>query len=89
MAGLLGHETSFADRRLQLGYRQGRLAHASILGAAGTWCRGHEFHYATLVGESPDDPLFEPVPDRSSLCLGTRRGRVSGSFFHVVDVMPA
>src|SRR5262249_39686872 len=48
MTGLLGHATSFARRKLQLGYREARLLADSPLGAAGTVIRGHEFHYATL-----------------------------------------
>jgi cobyrinic acid a,c-diamide synthase len=87
MAGLLAHETTFADRKLHLGYRRARLSSASVLGPAGTWCRGHEFHYASSVGRSPDEPLFDDVEGTTEVCLGTRRGRVSGSFFHLLDVM--
>jgi cobyrinic acid a,c-diamide synthase len=87
MAGLLAHRTTFKDRRLHLGYRRARLAAASILGPAGTWCRGHEFHYASSLGPARDEPLFDAQVEASDACLGTRRGRVSGSFFHLLDVM--
>ena len=36
MAGLLGHATSFAQRKLHLGYRQARLLADGPLGRAGT-----------------------------------------------------
>ncbi|MFX8565678.1 hypothetical protein ABTL91_18835, partial [Acinetobacter baumannii] len=46
MLGLLSVETSFAKRKMTLGYRQIELVNQSVLGAAGTRLRGHEFHYA-------------------------------------------
>ena len=49
MTGLLTHATSFAERRLHLGYRAAILLQDCPLGAAGTRLRGHEFHYATLI----------------------------------------
>ena len=48
MLGLLGHATSFAKRRMNLGYRQARLRADCPLGAAGETIRGHEFHYAQI-----------------------------------------
>jgi cobyrinic acid a,c-diamide synthase len=90
MAGLLGHSTSFAKRRLHLGYREARLACPSLLGAPGLSVRGHEFHYATVVKAGDDEPLFdESSPSASDRCPGTRRGGVSGSFFHLLDAMEA
>ena len=38
MTGLLGHATSFAQRKLHLGYRQARLLSDSPLGKPGTLC---------------------------------------------------
>ncbi len=46
MTGLLGHATSFAQRKLHLGYRQARLLSDCALGHEGDSVRGHEFHYA-------------------------------------------
>ncbi|HSV00849.1 MAG TPA: cobyrinate a,c-diamide synthase, partial [Roseiarcus sp.] len=56
MAGLLGVETSFAKRRMTLGYREARIASDCALGAAGLILRGHEFHYATIAASGGDDP---------------------------------
>ena len=85
MAGLLGLETSFATRRLALGYRLAAL-HAPIPGhAAGARLRGHEFHYATVTALR-DDPLAA-VTDANGAPVaeaGSRRGPVSGSFFHMI-----
>ena len=58
MAGLLPLATSFAERRLHLGYREATLLAAGPLGKAGTRFRGHEFHYATTVSEGDAAPLF-------------------------------
>ena len=90
MAGLLDVSTSFAKRKLHLGYREATLIDATGLGPAGTRLRGHEFHYASITDQGGDAPLAtvvdaygsEPVP------TGSRRGTVSGSFFHVIAVVP-
>jgi cobyrinic acid a,c-diamide synthase len=86
MAGLLGHATSFAERRLQLGYRQGRLLADSPIGSAGSAVRGHEFHYATLVKLGDDPPLADLIDGQGRALgpAGGRRGRVTGSFFHAI-----
>ena len=86
MAGLLGVETSFAKRRMTLGYREARLASNSALGLKGTLLRGHEFHYATIVKNGGDDPFafVRDVYGSPEAPSGSRRGRVTGSFFHVI-----
>ena len=86
MAGLLGHATSFAKRKLHLGYREARLLADGPLGRAGTTLRGHEFHYATLVDPGTDAP-FAALADGEAQPLGpagAQRGSVSGSFFHAI-----
>lgn len=87
MAGLLGLHTSFAERRMHLGYRRVRLLNDTILGARDTCYRGHEFHYASVRDPGADETLFD-VSDAKGNSLGTmgsRRGQVSGSFFHLID----
>jgi len=87
MAGLLPVETSFAERRLHLGYRRAALAAATPLGAAGTVWRGHEFHYASILSEGPGEALFEVWDAEGAPLgrLGRRAGSVFGSFFHLID----
>ena len=88
MADLLGVSTSFARRKLHLGYREARLVAGGCLGSPGARLRGHEFHYASIESAGEDAPFAmvtdaygtEPVP------AGSRRGHVSGSFFHVIAV---
>ncbi len=89
MAGLLPVETSFAARKLHLGYRQVSLSSASPLGAAGAGYRGHEFHYATILSEGAGEPLFKAADSRGQDlgCLGRRAGSVMGSFIHLIDRM--
>jgi cobyrinic acid a,c-diamide synthase len=85
-AGLLGHATSFAKRKLHLGYRSARLLADGVLGAKGTSVRGHEFHYATLSDAGGDETLAE-MRDGEGRPLGNaggRRGNVSGTFFHAI-----
>jgi cobyrinic acid a,c-diamide synthase len=86
MTGLLGHATSFAQRKLHLGYREARLLAESPLGPEGSIVRGHEFHYATLTATGNDAPLAE-LADGQGQSLGTaggRRGNVTGTFFHAI-----
>ncbi len=86
MAGLLDVETSFAKRRMTLGYREARLAADCALGVKGAALRGHEFHYATITSAGSDDP-FAFVTDAYGAAAspqGSQRGLVTGSFFHVI-----
>lgn len=90
MAGLLGLETSFAKRRMHLGYRLARPFRALPGLVAGTALRGHEFHYATILSQ-PDAPLAEvcdangqPVPETGSYRMTEGGGCVSGTFFHLI-----
>ncbi|MFO1120319.1 MAG: hypothetical protein U1E38_09585 [Rhodospirillales bacterium] len=87
MAGLLPLETSFAGRRLHLGYRRAELCSDGPLGPAGSSFRGHEFHFALTLREGPGAPLFRCV-DAAGQALGTTglaSGRTIGSFIHLID----
>jgi cobyrinic acid a,c-diamide synthase len=86
MTGLLGHATSFAKRKLHLGYRTARVLSDSVLGRQGAIVRGHEFHYASLTSAG-DDEAFAELRDGEGRELGNaggRRGRVTGTFFHAI-----
>ena len=83
MLGLLPLRTSFAQRKLNLGYRR-----LHPIGGAPfeNPLMAHEFHYATIVEESRAGRLFEAtdadgasVPD-----MGLLRNNVSGSFAHII-----
>lgn len=82
MAGLLPLATSFATRRLHLGYRHVTAGKGPF---AGRWT-AHEFHYATTT-YARGTPLFTttdaegtPLPP-----MGLAQGRVCGSFAHLID----
>ena len=87
MAGLLPLETSFAARRLHLGYREVALHAAHPLGAVGSRFRGHEFHYASIVSEGPGQTLFRAASARGDDlgAAGLVAGSVSGSFIPLID----
>ena len=85
MAGLLGLVTSYAARKFHLGYRRAVLDAPMPGQGAGAVLRGHEFHYSTIL-DQPDAPLARvadadgtPVPE-----TGSRRGHVTGTFFHLI-----
>jgi cobyrinic acid a,c-diamide synthase len=85
MTGLLGLETSFAKRRMHLGYRLATLTDDMPGHEVGAQLRGHEFHYATILAQS-DAPLAS-VFDANGVEVaetGSRRGRASGTFFHLI-----
>ncbi|MBZ8118555.1 cobyrinate a,c-diamide synthase [Roseovarius sp. LXJ103] len=86
MAGLLSLETSFAERKLHLGYRQLTPLGGPLGGPFTGPMMGHEFHYATTL-EAKGAALWQArdaegtaLPD-----MGLRAGRISGSFAHVID----
>lgn len=87
MAGLLPLETSFAARRLHLGYRDATLSTEAPFGAKGDRFRGHEFHYATILKEDGDAPVFTCRDSLGNSLgdFGRRVGSVSGSFLHLID----
>ncbi|MCA1951515.1 MAG: cobyrinate a,c-diamide synthase [Hyphomicrobiales bacterium] len=85
MLGLLGLETSFLPKRMRLGYRRATLLEAMPGLAAGTRLIGHEFHYAGITHQ-PDAPLAV-IRDPTGAVMpetGSRRGHVTGSFFHLI-----
>ncbi len=87
MAGLLPVTTSFAERRLHLGYRRVESLSPSPLGRAGLRFTGHEFHYATILEERPGAPLFAVSDSRNDPLspAGRVSGNVAGSFIHLID----
>lgn len=90
LAGLLPVTTSFAARRLHLGYRRLKTLCPSPLGGAGTCFSGHEFHYASVSGTGAGNALFEASDSygESLPVAGSVRGKVAGSFIHLIDLSP-
>ncbi len=82
MLGLLSLETSFATRKLHLGYRHLQADKGPFKGNFS----GHEFHYATTISAT-GDALFkaQDAEGRDLPDMGLRRGKVSGSFAHIID----
>lgn len=83
MAGLLPVTTSFAKRKLQLGYRQ-------LKPLNGPWTarlRGHEFHYSTIASQGSADPLFHASDSAGNDLgpIGQRVGHVMGSYAHIIS----
>jgi cobyrinic acid a,c-diamide synthase len=85
MAGLLGLVTSYAQRRMHLGYRHATLRAPMAGVPAGTALRGHEFHYSTIL-DQPDAALAHVVDAEGTAVAetGSCRGNVSGTFFHLI-----
>ncbi len=86
MLGLLGHTTSFAKRKMNLGYRQAHLLADCPLGRADDPIRGHEFHYARVTDPGNDSPIADLADGQGNPLgpSGGRRGHVSGTFFHAI-----
>lgn len=83
MLGLLPLDTSFAERKLQLGYRNLKPLQPLPFKAP---LKGHEFHYATTMRTGKADALFH-AEDTMGLPIGPmglRSGNVMGSFAHLI-----
>lgn len=83
MAGLLPVTTSFATRKLSLGYRQ-------LIPLTGPFkwpLRGHEFHYSTIKHSGEAEPLFhaQDAAGNDLGQMGQRRGKVMGSYAHIIS----
>lgn len=91
MTGHLPVETSFANRKLHLGYRTVTTMTSSALGPKGTVYRAHEFHYASTVSEDNTTPLFTATNARGDEIgtAGTAIKTVGGSFIHLIDRIAA
>ena len=85
MLGLLGLDTSYAARKLHLGYRHARLLSPLPGYATGSELRGHEFHYASILKQA-DEPLAVVCDAYGATVAetGSRRGLATGSFFHLM-----
>jgi len=86
MSGILKLETSFAKRKLHLGYRDVTLLEDTPFAKKGQTMRGHEFHYASIVKEE-GSRLFD-VQNASGIDLGTmglKKGNTFASFIHLID----
>jgi cobyrinic acid a,c-diamide synthase len=86
MAGLLPVTTSFATRKLQLGYRQ-------LIPLTGPFkwpLRGHEFHYSTISEEGKAEALFhaQDAAGNDIGKIGQRVGNVMGSYAHIISEAP-
>ncbi|MBK0397671.1 cobyrinate a,c-diamide synthase [Limibaculum sp. M0105] len=82
MLGFLELETSFAARRMHLGYRR-------LTPRGGPWqgpMVAHEFHYATTL-HAEGKPLFDACDAAGTPLepMGLVDGRISGSFAHVIE----
>lgn len=86
MAGLLPLTSSFAKRKLHLGYRQ-------LQPLAGPWkqaLRGHEYHYSTIESQNGGEALFNALDAAGNAIgpMGQRIGNVMGSYAHIISVAP-
>ncbi|WP_129586294.1 cobyrinate a,c-diamide synthase [Sphingomonas montana] len=85
MADLLPVETSFARRKLHLGYRRATWRRDLGFVSAGTTSWGHEYHYASQTDGAP--ATLADMADGTGASLapaGHAVGNVSGGFFHII-----
>ncbi|MEM7250009.1 MAG: cobyrinate a,c-diamide synthase [Pseudomonadota bacterium] len=87
MSGLLPVNTSFAEPRMTLGYREITTLTTTPLGPRGAQFRGHEFHFAQTTREARSDRLFSAANASGDTVVrvGHQRANVSGSFMHLID----
>ncbi len=81
MCGVLDAKATM-NERLTLGYREAVALGDSVLAAAGTRVRGHEFHRTRVEPSAGQDPAWGLVrPERRT--EGFVQGRVHASYLHV------
>jgi len=87
MLGLLPLQTSFAKRKLHLGYRKLTTLATTPLGAVGSVFCGHEFHYASITHQGEAENLFiaHDVEGTALGAIGLHTKTVLGSFAHLID----
>jgi cobyrinic acid a,c-diamide synthase len=87
MLGLLPVSTSFASRKLHLGYRMLTALNGPFQGHT---LPAHEFHYAQITSGAPQN-LFAPQDTMGQTLeiIGHQKGKVSGSFGHVISLPPS
>ncbi|MCH9845027.1 MAG: cobyrinate a,c-diamide synthase [Alphaproteobacteria bacterium] len=86
MAGLLDHSTDISQPKRHLGYRICHLNEPTMFGH--DTFTAHEFHYSSEQKSPTQQPLFCDVCDSQSLKLpdaGGIKGRVMGSYLHLID----
>ncbi len=82
MLGLLPLETSFAKRKLHLGYRSVTAVSGPFAGSH----TAHEFHYATTIrAKGPALFTAQDSEGRDLGPMGLIHGNVSGSFIHLIE----
>jgi len=83
MCKLLNLSTSFARRKLHLGYRNC----ATTASFFAKDVKAHEFHYASILQQT-GTPLFQATDAQGKALepMGLVSGRVSGSFAHIIDL---
>ncbi len=84
MLGLLPVETSFAERKRNLGYRNVKVK-SDFFGISNF--TAHEFHYSTEVSNSGKAPLFSATDalGRDLGSFGAQVGNIAGSYLHIID----
>ncbi|MGB0843692.1 MAG: cobyrinate a,c-diamide synthase [Alphaproteobacteria bacterium] len=88
MAGLLPVETSFANPKRQLGYRQFQLLQDTPIGKCGQVYRGHEFHFSSALTNSKTNLFSVTSATGETLgSLGHMQNTVFGSYLHLIDAL--
>jgi len=84
LTGVLPASCHMRESRQRLGYTQAKSLHDTFLGAAGTYLRGHEFHWSEVVPDADCDALFElkDTRGRRSEAAGMQLGAICASYFH-------
>ena len=82
MVGLLPLATTMKSKLRTLGYREVTTTKDSILGAAGTVFRGHEFHYSELTDDGNCEQIFEWTGRKKEGTCGYSHKNILASYVH-------
>lgn len=84
MAGVFPFKTEMKKGGLHLGYREIQLKEDCILGKVGDMCRGHEFHYSSIVRQC-DGATAALLPHYRTKTLNTVYALKNNSGEHLSD----
>ena len=89
LAGVLPIDTLMCKSLKTLGYAEVALASDSLWGSTGQTCRGHEFHYSTIVADGRGCDGWQPAysvrrrRDDAATTEGFCKGRLLASYVHL------
>jgi cobyrinic acid a,c-diamide synthase len=83
LAGVLPYTFRMGTERAQVGYREITTLRDTLIAPAGTYLRGHEFHWSHIVEPLLEERAAYRVEGRSMTCEGYAGATLLASYVHI------